>query len=291
MPRRLTQAQFVERCKTVHGEKYDYTDTVYTYMLEKVSVTCLEHGEFTLSANDHVKGSGCPKCAHNFRYTTESFISKANEVHGGKYDYSETVYRNSKQSVTICCPTHGQFEQIASNHIRGHGCHKCDNKNLSNDEFVAKVKSVLGNEYDYSEVLYRCWNSKVTVSCPKHGKFRKIAYDLLKGIGCPRCKVNRSEHKWLDSLNIDTLERGKRLHIGKKYYIVDGYDPITNTVFEFHGDYWHGNPDVFAPGDINPTNKKPFGVLLKETQDKTSHLRSNGYNVVEMWENTWKGEQ
>jgi hypothetical protein len=39
----------------------------------------------------------------------ESFIIKAKEVHGDKYDYSKVEYVNSSTDVTIICPIHGEF--------------------------------------------------------------------------------------------------------------------------------------------------------------------------------------
>jgi hypothetical protein len=39
---------------------------------------------------------------------------------------------------------------------------------------------------------------------------------------------------------------------------VDGYDENTNTVYEYLGDYWHGNPEKFYPKDINRDCKKTF---------------------------------
>lgn len=42
---------------------------------------------------------------------TADFIKRANEVHNGYYDYSQTVYVKSNEKVKIICPIHGVFEQ------------------------------------------------------------------------------------------------------------------------------------------------------------------------------------
>lgn len=57
--------------------------------------------------------------------TTEEFINKAKAVHGDKYDYSKVEYVNNKTEVCIICPEHGDFRQLPSNHLRGHGCKYC----------------------------------------------------------------------------------------------------------------------------------------------------------------------
>jgi Zn ribbon nucleic-acid-binding protein len=91
---------------------------------------CPIHGPFEQEAHSHLKGQGCPKCGIESRSrkrsdTKETFIEKARKVHGDKYDYSKVKYVNGKTKVTIICPEHGEFEQMPSSHIKGHGCVKC----------------------------------------------------------------------------------------------------------------------------------------------------------------------
>lgn len=86
------------------------------------------------------------------------------------------------------------------------------------------------------------------------------------------------ENSWLDSLNINE----RQVRIGK--YIVDGFDPLTNTIYEFNGDFWHGNPSKYNPSDINYVNNMKFGDLYEKTLVKENYLRSLGYNVVSIWE-------
>jgi hypothetical protein len=70
--------------------------------------------------------------------------------------------------------------------------------------------------------------------------------------------------------------------------MVDGYDPMTNTVYEFYGDYWHGNPDTTDHNKTNAHNKKPFRQLYEETLIKENLIKQTGYNLVTMWESDWK---
>lgn len=64
------------------------------------------------------------------RYTRETFIEKANEIHNNKYDYSEVVFKNVNTKVRIICPKHGGFDQMPSNHLKGQGCRKCGRESL-----------------------------------------------------------------------------------------------------------------------------------------------------------------
>ena len=59
------------------------------------------------------------------KLTLSEFIKKAKEVHGDKYDYSKVKYVDANTKVCIICKKHGEFWQLPSNHIKGHGCVKC----------------------------------------------------------------------------------------------------------------------------------------------------------------------
>ncbi|XP_018570294.1 uncharacterized protein LOC108910225 [Anoplophora glabripennis] len=72
---------------------------------------------------------------------------------------------------------------------------------------------------------------------------------------------------------------------------VDGYAAESNQVFEFHGCYYHGCPacykhnrDVPMPDDPSQTLNTPHETTLAKIQ----RLRDLGYEVVEMWECTFR---
>ena len=60
--KRLTQEQFLQKAIAVHGDKYDYSETIYVKSKEKALFKCREHGIFSQKPNDHLKGRGCPGC-------------------------------------------------------------------------------------------------------------------------------------------------------------------------------------------------------------------------------------
>ena len=65
---------------------------------------------------------------------------------------------------------------------------------------------------------------------------------------------------------------------------VDGFCESTNTVYEFHGCFWHGCPDCYKPDVINNKNQSDMGTLYNKTQDKNNKITAVGYNLIEMWE-------
>lgn len=62
--KKLTAEEFVRRAKKVHGDKYDYSKTVYVNQKTKVCIICPVHGEFWQIPDDHMRGVGCRKCGY-----------------------------------------------------------------------------------------------------------------------------------------------------------------------------------------------------------------------------------
>ena len=56
---------FLKDAKKMHGNRYDYSKTVYTRVDEKATIICSKHGPFEQRIHHHLNGSGCPQCAHD----------------------------------------------------------------------------------------------------------------------------------------------------------------------------------------------------------------------------------
>lgn len=85
----------------------------------------------------------------------EHIIKRFKDVHGDRYDYSLVEYKNSKTKVKIICKEHGVFEQTPEKHCSKQGCPKCNNKNVTTEEFVEKSIKKHGKKYDYKLVDYK----------------------------------------------------------------------------------------------------------------------------------------
>ena len=55
--------EFIRRSILIHGDKYDYSKSVYVNSNKKIKIVCPIHGEFEQVASYHLAGNGCPKCA------------------------------------------------------------------------------------------------------------------------------------------------------------------------------------------------------------------------------------
>lgn len=103
-----------------------------------------------------------------------------------------------------------------------------------------------------------------------------------------KMKFDKSESEFIEFLNKDINTKLMRQYkIEGTRYKVDAYDPETNTVFEFLGDYWHGNPEVYDSEDINSNNGKTFKELYDDTFERLYEIKTLGYDVKYIWELDW----
>lgn len=119
---------FVERARQIHGDRYDYSNVSYMGNKTPVNITCPIHGDFQMTPISHLdKSRGCPKCTDGYyeKYTTEDWVSRATEVHNGKYQYDSVNYTGAFDKMEISCPEHGYFSQNSHDHLMGRGCPAC----------------------------------------------------------------------------------------------------------------------------------------------------------------------
>ena len=152
--------------------------------------------------------------------------------------------------------------------------------------FVARAKKIRGDVYDYSTCMYKDSYTKVKITCKRHCEFLQSPGSHLSGTGCPRCSssISKPETEFLNLLKIK--QRNYRLPEWKSKP-VDGFDKKNNTVYEFLGDYWHGNPQKFSMREIHPHRKFPFNRVYKETFDSLDKIKNLGYTVKYIWESDW----
>ncbi len=67
-------------------------------------------------------------------------------------------------------------------------------------------------------------------------------------------------------------------------YRADGYCAETNTIYEFYGDFWHGNPDTYDPGFYNHIVHDTMGNIYQNTIKREHRIKALGFNLVVMWE-------
>lgn len=226
----------------------------------------------------------------------DEFIARCRVTHGDAYYYAKTRYVHSHQHVIVTCLVHGDFSVRSSHHANGQGCLQCfhDTLRLTTAMFIERASVIHHGKYAYARTMYVDAHHNVVITCPMHGDFEQLAKHHLSGHGCDKCRssVSLQERAWLDSLGIDQQHRQKKIMtIDGQTFKVDAFVPNSNTVYEFYGDYWHGNPAVFAPSDVNPTLGMTYGQLHAKSLERETKLRQAGFDVCTIWETDWEDTQ
>ena len=138
------------------------------------------------------------------RITFEYFKNRAKGVHGDKYSYHEETFKGSHKKTVITCPIHGDFKQLAKNHMNGQGCPVCgfDHAKKAHKReyrlFLEKAKTLYDDkfEFPYIEKEYENNKTKITIRCAKCGyEFTKRPNDFLNKNELTKCKQCTSKIK------------------------------------------------------------------------------------------------
>lgn len=291
MKERLTTKKFIIRAQKVHGDKYNYSKCIFTTTKNKITITCLEHGDFRQRASAHIyQKQGCIKCRNkSYTKTIDAFLKQSYITHGDKYNYSKVKYVSCSDNVTIICPEHGEFKQQPTRHKYGQGCPCCVSKQHDNDSFIKESRKKHGNRYDYSRVKYVNNKTKVTIICPIHGKFEQMAGSHLVGYGCRFCKESWGEKEirvLLEKNNINFIPQHSYNNCRNKELLsFDFYLPDYNTCIEYNGRQHYepvecfGGEKQFKKQIINDKIKKEYClnnniplIIIKYNEDVTSKI-------------------
>lgn len=278
----MTQEEFLTKCYSLYGDKYDFSTSIYKGSNGKVYFKCNRCGTLLYkSANSIISGTGtCKFCdgSGQVRNTTQ-FIQKAKMVHGDKYDYSKVDYKKAHSKVEIICRVHGSFFQTPNAHLNGQGCPLCrPNVNITQDEFLKRARFMHGEKYDYSLVKFNRICEKYPIICPFHGIFYQNAHNHLSGQGCPICKDSKGEKRIAEYLLKEKVNyiaqkkiHNENLFCNNKFFYVDFYLPSFNAIIEYNGvqhyknvPYFHEQQDSKRDYEEQKTRDYAIKVYCKE---------------------------
>lgn len=311
--RKVTREVFLQRldernARLPNRKVYFEPDQEYIKQESKYKFKCdKDHTWLAKGLNVIYNGDGCPKCKHVVfaeRYTKplEQVRNDILTIHADRYSYPniENEYtKGATSKLTIMCKIHGRFITTVFSHIINEsGCKKCADyaSRLTQEEFVSRCKIMHNNFYTYEKTVYTGSRDKVIITCPVHGEFKQLAFSHIDGIGCSACSptgYSKKAIKWLEFIawdegiiiqHADTI--GGEYCIPNTRYKVDGYCVETNTVYEFYGDAYHGNPNRYlADHPCHPfESDKPASFWYEKTMKREQSLISMGYNVITIWE-------
>lgn len=307
-----TQEDFEAESKEMFPGLFDYSRTKFIDMGTPIVLICSREHTFEIPPCIHLRtGSkgGCRDCACieaslRMSYTQEEWIEMATTIHGDLYIYERVEYINSQTNTAIICRKHGEFQQTPAQHLSGRGCRKCGAERCAEskrytetdiEEAFTNAGIIHNNRYEYIKIFRIEGKLMIEMRCPTHDIISQRLDHHLHGHGCVRCvpQYSKQQIEWLNYCSIARpgilhAENSGEYRIPGTGFMADGFHTDTNTVYEYQGDFWHGNPSVFNPLDINPRTNTTYGFLYERTQKKIADIKSRGYKVVEVWEKEWE---
>lgn len=239
--------EFIRRAKGVHGNKYCYDEVDYVNSKTEVKIICPTHGMFLQRPNYHLNGHGCPICGRSQKLTKNDFVNKSKQIHNNKYNYSNVEYINNHTKVCIICPVHGEFLQLPSEHLRGKGCQKCNERKLERDIRLFLEHNNIDYEFQYhydndnhlSTLDFYLIKYNIGIECQGEQHFIPIDFAGRGKEWAQQMLTENKERDRLKSLKCKTNDIRLIYYTNKQY----------EKYFEENGLY-NKNNVIFAPEDI-----------------------------------------
>ena len=285
----LDYSKFLERAEKVHKDRYRYISESYVNYTSKMTMFCLEHGFFKQTPHSHISmKAGCPKCGNrqagiSNKKDWETVLELFKSVHGNRFAYDNSKYKDVSHKIRIKCDKHGWFEQKPYQHYGGAGCMKCsneevhENQKIGFEEFVRRSRAVHGAKYDYSSASYLDIFNPIIIKCPKHGEFFQIPLNHYRGSGCLKCNSSRGENTIrliLEKFSLKFEEQKTFIELKHKSKLrCDFFVPVFNTVIEYNGIQHYEPVEAFG-------GEKAFLETQKRDALKHAYLKANGIELL-----------
>lgn len=153
------------------------------------------------------------------KVTIEEFKKRGALKHNNKFIYDKVNFDTLNDSVCIICPKHGEFWQIAANHLRGRGCKECYKEKRSDTlkTFIEKANKVHNFTYSYDNTVYKDSRTEVCITCKEHGDFLQLPSNHLAGRGCKICAKIKNDEKERKNI-LDFINEANIIHNNKYSY-------------------------------------------------------------------------
>ena len=237
---------------------------------QKISASIINKFKYDQDYVDRVNASR--------KNSSTEFIARCSDIHDNYYDYSITEYTFIDVKFKVICPEHGTFEQLPSNHVKGHGCPKCakcDSK-ISSLEFFSRCSTLHAGKYDYTNSIYIASADYIKYKCPVHGEIIQLAQNHLRGHGCRFCDQQKTTSKGEEELaefisQYAAVKRNCRDILDNSEIDII----VGNVGFEYHGLYWHSYNRI----ETNSERYKHF--------NKLNEALLRNVELIQIYEDEW----
>lgn len=181
MSKKLTTEEWVKNAKNVHGERYDYTSTIYTNCLTKLTIYCKEHGAFEQLPNNHLSSNGCPKCGRIEAVSKYALYTEKDILDAAKTCINRGEFQQKFPKLYAAAVNRSLYEK-ACFHMED-----SFNKLKSTEQFKAEIYALVENDYSILED-YINRHTKIKFKHNICGNIYKASPGtFLAGRRCPSC--------------------------------------------------------------------------------------------------------
>jgi len=211
------------------------------------------------------------ECTHGIQKARGWSLRKAK--HCCRVGYYESGAMWKKRTRTL--------ESLREKALRDRDDIDVSNTYLEKEGRFTKLSGIVCTKHNNS---YSSFTGKKIGICPECNRERNIgqlkyAAPLAWAKTNDGIFVSSPEKKWLNSLNVSK----RQVWLEDIRCKVDGFDPDTNTVYLYHGKFWHGCPNAYDPESIHPI----IGIKMKDLYLKTleyeQRIKNAGYKLITTW--------
>lgn len=234
---------------------------------------------------EKIKNTNLEKYGSEYIVTAGFFREKAKETLKKNYGVewahqSKEICEKAKKSYQNRTGySHWTKEPKVSEKVKNSNLEKYGSEHyFSSQEFLEKREDIFLEKYGVKNIMH--------LDSAKE-KVKKKRIERLSYKGSP----SKGEINWLNELNIPDRHRQVGIKIeDDKMICVDAL--YENTVYEYLGTFWHGNPKYFNHEEINPITKTSYKELYEDTIKRLSKLKDLGYKIIAVWETSeeFKGD-
>lgn len=137
----------------------------------------------------------------------------------------------------------------------------------SREEFLNKLKTIYGDKYDFSKTEYIDYNTKVTITCFKHGDFTQYPSQLMRGYACPKCRREENSEKYYETRTCPICK--KQFRVRKKYEKITCSEECYKTYIHIHKDEINEKRSISL--------KKTFHEMSEEDKKEIQEKRNKTF--------------
>lgn len=293
MPKKLTNEEFINRCK----ERGEYTPLT-EYVNNSTSVL-FRHDvcgrEFYMKPIKFFVGQGCEPCrrkaaADKFSQPGRENFYKALDSLELQLTDKNYTYKNNRGTVEVQCKKCGNIQTSwITNLISGHGCQRCGWERSKRANPPEDIVPKLRQKAPDWELVGEYVNIR-TPTLFKHLKCGKTFYRipgtvLAKPDSCRHCHTSKGETAVCDFIlealgeeSKSVICNGRRVLQGKE---LDIYIPTRKIAIEYDGLYYHSYEKLKEKED-------KIGVPAQAYNEwKTNECTKRGIRLIHIFEDEW----